>query len=928
MKTFLRLHVLAFACAATLTVVGLAGCGGNDPSSFLVSAKSYIAKRDYRAAIIELKNALQKDPDNGEARYLLARTLLDSGDAVAAETEIRKAITLKVADDDTYPLLAKAIAAQGEFSRAIKETGSIKLQRPDARADLQASLATAYLAQGDVPGARAAIDAALADQPTNSRALLLRSRLMAASGDLPGARAAVDAALKATPNDVDALLVRAELEAGEGRDADAQKTLQQAVDANPRSIPPRLLLLSYALRAGKIGDAREQVTKLKEVASNDVRTIYGEALVAFSEGDNVHARDLIQRVLSATPGHLPSLLMSGLINLQLGSYAAAEEVLRKVMAAVPQDPSTRRALAVLYIRTGRPQQAIDTLTPAIRSAPNNPLLLRTAGEAYIALGDATNAMKSYERANEIDKGNMTSEVRLAQVRFAAGDTARSLNDLAALSERSQPSESQADVALYTEHLRMRQYDQALQVAQRIEKKQPNSGLGANLQGGVYLAKRDLRNARASFERSLKIQPDFFPPAYTLAVMDVREGRPQAARQRYERLLAKDPKNVQVLLALAELQGLTGEPPDKIKATIDRAVAGNPTSAKARMGQIAYLARLRDYGGAVDAARAALVAIPDNPQLMEMLAAGQLAKGDANQAVETFKQLSQLQPGNALVFVRLADAQAAAKDYPSAVDSARKALKINPDLGLAWAQLGKTYLLWNRPDEALAEARGLQKSQPDKALGYALEGEILSAQGRWNDAATVFEKGLTHQASPVLAARAYAMLLRAGRKDDAAALATNWIKQNPKDASIPTMLAEESQHANNIPAATAGYQRVLEIDPDNAVALNNLAWIMIENKDPKAVEYAERAHRLAPFNPSVLDTLGWAVTRSGDPKRGAELLRMAASLAPAQPEIRLHLGKALVETGDKAGAKKALADLSRLDKNSPIRIEAEKISASL
>src|SRR5689334_20192813 len=108
MKTDLGIPVIRLACAAVLAV-GLGGCGGSDPASFIASAKSYIARHEYRSAIIELKNALQKNPDNAEARYLLARALFDNGESIAAETEVRKAIALKVSDDDTYPLLARAI---------------------------------------------------------------------------------------------------------------------------------------------------------------------------------------------------------------------------------------------------------------------------------------------------------------------------------------------------------------------------------------------------------------------------------------------------------------------------------------------------------------------------------------------------------------------------------------------------------------------------------------------------------------------------------------------------------------------------------------------------------------------------------------------------------------------------------------------------
>ena len=98
-----------------------------------------------------------------------------------------------------------------------------------------------------------------------------------------------------------------------------------------------------------------------------------------------------------------------------------------------------------------------------------------------------------------------------------------------------------------------------------------------------------------------------------------------------------------------------------------------------------------------------------------------------------------------------------------------------------------------------------------------------------------------------------------------------------------------------------------------------------------MEYAERAHRLAPFNPSVLDTLGLVLTRTGDAKKGVQLLRMASALSPAQAEIRLHLAQALAKSGDKSGARKELAEITKsdkLDKSSPIRTEAEKLEKSI
>jgi putative PEP-CTERM system TPR-repeat lipoprotein len=289
---------------------------------------------------------------------------------------------------------------------------------------------------------------------------------------------------------------------------------------------------------------------------------------------------------------------------------------------------------------------------------------------------------------------------------------------------------------------------------------------------------------------------------------------------------------------------------------------------------------------------------------------------------------QLQPQNPLALLRVAEAQIALKDYSAAIETERKALALKPDLAQTILAITKTYLIAGQPDAAIAEARKIQKAKPDQGGGYALEGEILYAQKKFPEASPAFKTALDRHPIPVFAARYYAALHAANKAADANAMANKWIAAHPDDATIPLILAEESQKNKDLAAAKSGYRKVLDIDPDNVAALNNLAWILADEKDAGALEYAERAHRAAPFNPNVLDTLGWTLARSGQAKRGAELLRMATRLAPGNAEIRLHLAKALIDSGDKSGARQELAVLTKLDKASPIRVEAEKLQAAL
>src|SRR5438552_7953617 len=151
-------------CTAVLLASFLAACGKSDPSALITSAKAYLAKSDVKSGVIQLKTALQQAPDNAEARFLLGKVLLEAGDPVAAETEIRKALDLKYPRDEAYPLLAWALVNQGEFKKVTAEFRDPKVESNSAKASLATSLAIAYLALADLKNAGASVDAALAAQ--------------------------------------------------------------------------------------------------------------------------------------------------------------------------------------------------------------------------------------------------------------------------------------------------------------------------------------------------------------------------------------------------------------------------------------------------------------------------------------------------------------------------------------------------------------------------------------------------------------------------------------------------------------------------------------------------------------------------------------------------------------------------------------------
>lgn len=92
--------IFALAC-----VLALASCGRDAPEATLDSVKGFLAKRDFKSATIQLKNVLQKNPENPEARFLLGKLLFESGQLPVAMVELQRARDLKYASDEVVPIL-------------------------------------------------------------------------------------------------------------------------------------------------------------------------------------------------------------------------------------------------------------------------------------------------------------------------------------------------------------------------------------------------------------------------------------------------------------------------------------------------------------------------------------------------------------------------------------------------------------------------------------------------------------------------------------------------------------------------------------------------------------------------------------------------------------------------------------------------------
>ena len=913
------------AAIVLLAAILLGGCGSDKPEALLASAKNYLAKDDPKTAIIQLRTALQKNPSLAEARFLLGAALLDTGSIPASEKELRKALELDYPADQVVPTLVRVMVADGQYKKAIDEFGSASIRSPQANAELQSALGQAYFATGNASAGKAAFEAALAAQPDYPPAILGAAQQKVASGDVPGALASIDAGLAKSPKFAEGWQFKGNLLLAQGRQDDALGAYRQALSTNSSYLPAHFAIVSLLARQGKVDDALKQFATLQKIAPKQPETLYLQALLAYKQKNLAAAHEAIQQYLQSAPDTLRGLLLAGTIDFELKSYAQAEASLRKVVQRAPDNTYARRLLAATYLRTDQRSKAQDVLQPLLDHGTNDARLLALAGEVFMQNGEVDKAARYFERAAALDPKNTPLQTTLALSHVAAGETERGFRELeeAATSDTRMSS----DLALVAANIRRREFDKALVAIAALEKKQPESPLPHTLRGGVLEAKKDVVGARASFERALVLDPAFVPAATRLAQLDLADNKPEDAKRRFEAVLRKDPKNTSALLALAELRERGGAQASEVVGLYTDAVAADPTQSTPRQVLISYHLRHNEPKKAVAVAQEAVTALPDRPELLDALGRAQQRAGETNQARATFTKLAQLRPSSPVPQLRIADVQIATKDDAAALATLRKALALDPRLLQAQVAIVALEVRAGHTAQALVMAREVQKQRPKESVGFILEGDVHSSRKAWTEAIAAYRLGLKQVGTPDLAARLYAVLDESGSRE-ASKFATTWLKEHPNDVFFRRFLAQAAISKKDYAGAIQNYRVLLEMQPNNAVWLNNLAWAAGQAKDPKALEYAELANKLAPDQPEIMDTLGTLLIDGGDTARGVELLQKASAKAPSEPGVRLSLAKGLIRAGQRDAAKKELEILAKLGDKFPRQAEVTQLMKEL
>jgi superkiller protein 3 len=243
---------------------------------------------------------------------------------------------------------------------------------------------------------------------------------------------------------------------------------------------------------------------------------------------------------------------------------------------------------------------------------------------------------------------------------------------------------------------------------------------------------------------------------------------------------------------------------------------------------------------------------------------------------------------------LEEAQAAIdkNNFEAAILPLQKFLSEKPEVAYAHFQLAYAYTGLKRGGEARAEYERAIALDPKMAEAYLNLGTLLLNDQKYMDAIPPLRKAVD--------------LL-------------------PAQSHPRYLLAVAQDRSGDEAAATASFEALLHLDPNDFSATNYLGWAALRKHNPGEAETKfRRALEIQPNNTKALEGLAQALDAEKKPE-AADAYRSYLAVAPTDSYARARLIHLLI---DQQQNDAALAELDRVDAGKPASLESLKLRADI
>ena len=869
------------------------------PEKPLTVATRLMETGQLQAARAMLRDIVANDPGNIDAHFRLGSLHLRLNDAVAASKELRIARDMGLPPKQVSPLLAQAYLGQQMYKELLEEFPTSGLAPAEAAA-LLTLRAMAQLALNDTAAATASV--ALAEQldPTRVEPPIAAARVAYARGDRDEAEKAIERALEINPLSGEALSLKGLLATDKGDTAKALEAYDAAMAAEPGLLATRLNRANLEVNLNMDAQAKLDVDFILADQPDNPTGLYLRAILLARAKDYRAANIVLQKIDAYLPDFPRGLYILATVKANLGQGAQAMDAATKYVARNPTDLDGVKLLSSMYLAAGQIDKTIELLNATVAQGQADADLLYSLGQILVRTGQKQAAIQRLEQAAALAPANNDIRELLDKTRVSASGAEISTQPAV---RNSTDAVTEAAVASSITLGDLEQAKAQLEILRQADGFSEHVGL---LTGMIRLAELDLPSAAAVFKDVVQTYPDSTMARVNLAKIAAMQNHVDDAEKILNEALATDPRNRLAATTLAGIllgNGLASRAIGVLEAAHD--------AAPADLELTTFLLDAYTNNGQAPKAITMLRSLSQeqaaSPTILAVKARAQQASGRNSEARETYLRMLTVNPTDKNVRLQLVALLLASKDTKTAQQILRDGVRVAPGDPDMLSAVIRTELQVSGVDAALAAAGELAADAANQPAARTLRGDVFLMAGRLSEAADAYAAQLAIGPSSDLTLRYAGALYAAGQKLPAYTALEKWLTEHPNDIPVALSLAGLDLEAGRFAEAEPRLVGVLERQPNNPVALSNLAWVYQTRGDPRAKGLAQRAYFLAPGAASAA-SLGWVLTTSDEANRGLVLLTEASRQLPNDPALQYHLAYAYNAAGQKDKAETVLRSL--------------------
>jgi len=897
-----------------------AACGSRvDPEATLDAATKAYEAGDYQAALNFLKSLLSAEPASAEGRRLMGEIFLDLGDGAAAEVQFDKAESLGDTSAELAVLRMSAITAQGDTERAITEGTTALVEYGDAfsgaqRARILGLIGTAHLAADEIDEAKKKYALALKADPDSQTALTGNASVAVREGRIEDA---IEIAKNVTAAHPDYAPAWALLGRAHGFEQDweaAEVALSKAIDLKYLDFEERMERVVARLELDRVDAAREDVAWLRGNGFAFPMAEYANALIAMHEGESLAAREAFERVAADHPDYQRTACYLGLLNAGANRFEQALSNLDACRAKFPNAIYMQVAQALVWDAMGDHAAAVETLGPLADTDAELPAeVRRIVSQVQMRSGDAERAKENIARLVAMSGVEGGDFMRLGEAQIAAGDVDKARQSFA--SAKSALPDSDADEFEVKTLLREGYVDRARARVETLLADEPDAPRLVHLLGLVKVAQNDVDGAEAAFRRVLELDDGHTLARLNLARLLIERERGEAEGVDLVRsVLAVDPADPRALSIYVPWCIVSDRKDDARTALAAARDASGGTSPDVLFLE-AKFAQFDDRPlDALEHVRRLIELKGATAEWLRFEAQVETQAGRLEAAATTLERVLELDP--TLDDYMLAGLVNGNLDrYAAAIRMFDEALLLEPDSEYAalarieaLLKMGEVRQARQAYDRLVSDHTG----GPQQAEYQDVRSVLLAAEGRYQQSAEAAVAAFRATPNRGRLLTAAAQLIGARRYDQAIGLLEGPGAAYDLGTEGRRLAAEAEFGRGNEAAAEKLFREIVEADPGDASALNNLAWMNRERDPAAALEYVQAALRIRPNDPQILDTFAELQYQAGDDREAMGTDRRILAIVN-DPNVRMRLVEALLDTGrvDEASVELSAVDARTL-----------------